>query len=322
MRILYVWHEPPDWFHRDPPPTQVFVDAGHTVELYNSGALGSSLLEVAEVFGPDFIYFEYHTLSIVGHYCGVRTEHLAALKSRYPKLRMGCWVEDVRFVLWERLIASSRWLDVVWVNHDDPKLRQVWRTAGYTGPLLTMYGSVWPKTYHDPEIQPEYDVVFAGKNYGSLFPFSIQRRNFIYALNAQTRFSFAVAGEGWEELRPRHYAGVLSSAAAVGRFLQSGRVIFGTNHFDGRRYYPKRWWEALAAGRGLVYRTIDGADEDGFDVVATWFKVHTEELLQAIEQALSYWESAGSANHDLFRRYHTWDRQLRPVLDYLGTFEG
>jgi len=234
-----------------------------------------------------------------------------AVRTRNPGAKLVFWDGDVRERVPDHIKVHGGEIDVLLVGHEDyeagDKLYKKWARD-----LGTFYHGVDPANFPAPR-GPGKGVFFGGSNYlgrDDEYPLSEFRAELVEAFH-RSGMEFDVLGHYWSA--GKLWAPVQDPLGYC-KVMQRAAITLGTNHFDLTRYYTKRLFDSLAAGRLHLTRYIPGMESDlgnhrelvwfrsvdeALDLAA-WYLAHDEERERVAERGRE-WVMAG---HTVDHRAH------------------
>jgi hypothetical protein len=231
-------------------------------------------------------------------WCSKSTRHVVspkvvdAARRVNPALKVVMWDGDVRRTPPDHVTSLGGRIDLLLVGHESDAQASMLTGVGVKK-VAPFYHGIDPACF-PPPAGPGRGVFFGGSNYlgrDDEYPLSKFRAGLVEAFH-RSGIVTNVLGNYWSA--GKQWAPVQESLAYC-RAMQRAAVTLGTNHFDLPRYYTKRLFDSLAAGRLHLTRYVPGMERDFRNHVhLAWFR--------DVDEAL-----------DLARWYLTHDRERERV---------
>jgi len=259
-------------------------------------------LPEAKNFDPDLLFYFKHP-QIVPEWIGELKEETGC---RFVQFN-----GDHRFHIFPEIQNNRPYLDLLLINNSAEV--EYYKHLGFN--CREWHLGVDPRIHRPYETYEEYDVVFGG-NLGRDLPMAEFRRRLIEELDRH--FKIAVAGAA--DLKRGRVFHFIRNEPDYCKFLSSGKITIGVNHFNVPNYYTRRLWLCLAVGRLHLTFYIPNMERD-FEkgIHLDWF-FDVEEAVDMVGYYLSHDEEReriGRSGQNLAYERHTWVhryKELRKML--------
>jgi spore maturation protein CgeB len=275
----------------------------------NESALGNDIFSLVTTFKPDIIFIN-------------KGETIPALLIKrindlYGNIKIYLFNGDQRGKIQQEVLNIGKLCDAILINNNDMNQWNQYYKFGirkiveyHTASNVNVFKNLG-------NINPKYDFVFVGGEYGNSFPLSKFRYNVVKELSL--RFNVAVAGNiNWNKLKSIKFVDKKYDNDFV-NFVNDSKFIIGISAFDKiRNYTSNRTWNSMACGIPFFCHRYEGIDSffKNMDNIIIFDNLeHCLELAETIVKDYDKYKFIGYNGMKLIRLTHTYVNRANQLLE-------